>query len=355
MTAITRTPVEKEQASLLLARSSEQLHRWMTQLPADPIVAEVIKSAAFQRLRQISFLGALDHIGPTHKLDKKLRSRADHSLHVAALASFVAEKRGYSQDLKRHLIIAGLLHDIGHPPLSHSIEPYLEKTFGYGHHEMGEMLLSGQHTIGKPLKKTLRRGVDTDFIRTLIAGKASDDNGGDLFSSPINIDTIEGIIRSYRYLSRTPTALNPLHVAAASFLSKGEERYSVLDKFWKLKDFIYNNLITKELGLIADQFSQVYWMQSKEPLREEELFGTEKKWRKKHNNLFYRLESIKSKADTPPELDNRVVLYKARQYLVKPEQSGMKRYQSAKYAAQKRLSVDSMHSCTPYKQLGFAL
>ncbi|MFA5525186.1 MAG: hypothetical protein WDA24_12570, partial [Tissierellales bacterium] len=181
---------------------------------------------------------------------------------------------------------------------------------------------------------------------------ASDDNGGDLFSSPINIDTIEGIIRSYRYLSRTPTALNPLRVAAASFLSEGEGRYNVLDKFWKLKDFIYNNLITKELGLIADQFSQVYWMQSREPLREEELFGTEKKWRKTHKSLFLSLKSIKSTADTPPELDNRVVLFNARQYSIRPEKSGMKRYQSVKYAVQKKLSVGATPSNTDYRQLG---
>src|SRR5690606_15496075 len=109
------------------------------------------------------------------KLSRQLRSRAEHSLNVAALASFVSQHRGYDEDLRRHLVIAGLLHDIGHPPLSHSVEPYLKKRFGYGHHEMGEMLITGRHKAGLSLKKTLIRAVDTGFIGDLIDGKASAD------------------------------------------------------------------------------------------------------------------------------------------------------------------------------------
>lgn len=84
-----------------------------------------------------------------------------HSLHVAALAAFVAHRRGYDDGLKRHLVIAG---------------------------------------------------------------QADASEGGDLFSSPINIDTIEGIIRSYRYLRDTPAALDPLQVAEASFISRESSR-----------------------------------------------------------------------------------------------------------------------------------
>lgn len=341
MSTTTRSEL-KESIPLLHTCSSGQLGERVAGLASDPIVAEVMASQAFKRLWGISFLGALDYIGPTHKLAKDFRSRADHSLHVAALAGFVAQERGYSLELKRHLIIAGLLHDIGHPPLSHSIEPYLEKTFGYGHHEMGEMLLAGQNQSGKQLKKALTQGIDTGFIRDLIAGKAVDADGGDLFNSPINIDTIEGIIRSYRYLKCDSTALNPLDVAAASFLVAGNERYRVLDAFWKLKGFIYSNLITRDVGLIADQFSQAYFAQSKYPLYEEELFCTEKQWRGKHRRLFERLATISSKNDTPAELDNKIVEYKKRKYTITYDQFGMQRYCSKKYGAKQKLAANCL-------------
>jgi uncharacterized protein len=352
MTATTARPGLEESIPLLHACPNEQLRDKATQLATDPVVAEVISSRAFQRLRGISFLGALDYIAPTYKLAKAVRSRADHSLHVAALAGFVAQERGYDHELERHLIIAGLLHDIGHPPLSHSIEPYLEKTFGYGHHEMGEMLLTGQNRSGKQLKKTLMQAIDTGFIRDLIAGKAKNTDGGDLFSSPINIDTIEGIIRSYRYLQPSSSTLDPLNVAAASFLTSGKQRYKVLDAFWHLKGFVYDKLITQDVGLIADQFSQAYLEQSQNPLEEKDLFATEKQWRNKHKLLFNRLASIKSENDAPAELDNRVVEYKTRRYFIKDDQFGMQRYCSAKYGARKKFEAVTLGID---KQLRFVL
>lgn len=353
MTTATRTQLEKS-IPLLGACPNGQLRDRATQLLTDPLYAGVIKSEAFQRLGGISFLGALDYVGQTRKMAKGFRSRADHSLHVAALARFVAQRRGYDKELERHLTVAGLLHDIGHPPLSHSIEPYLEKTFGYGHHEMGEMLLAGQTRRGRQLNKTLMQGIDIGFVRELIAGKAADTDGGDLFSSPINIDTIEGIIRSYRYLKCSSTALNPLEVATASFLATGKERYKVLDAFWKLKGFIYSNLITRDIGLIADQFSQVYLAQSKHPLYEDELFSTERQWRGRRKRLFERLATIKNKSDTPAELADRVVEYKTRNYIIKHDQFGLQRYRSAKYATQVKLSSVARSADKQYKQLYFS-
>lgn len=354
MTSTTRPQLE-ENIPLLHTGPSGQLRNRAKQLVSDPVMAEVINSEAFQRLKGVSFLGALDYVGPTHKLVKDVRSRADHSLHVAALAKFVAQKRGYNKELERHLTIAGLLHDIGHPPLSHSIEPYLKISFGYGHHEMGEMLLAGQTRRGKQLKKTLMQGMDIGFIRDLIAGTAATTDGGDLFSSPINIDTIEGIIRSYRYLKCSSTALNPLNVATASFLATGKERYKVLDAFWQLKGFIYNNLITRDIGLIADQFSQAYLAQSQHSLCEEELLSTERQWRNRHEGLFERLATIKNKSDTPAELDDSVVEYKARNYIIKHDQFDQQRYRSAKYAAKKKFVAVTSQKGKSCEQLHFIL
>ncbi len=115
------------------------------------------------------------------------------------------------------------------------------------------MLLAGQHKSGRKLHEILNKSVDAAFVSDLIAGRASDDEGGDLFNSPINIDTIEGIIRSYRYLIDSPTALDPLQIARASFIETDSQRYRLLDKFWQLKGFIYTHLITLDVGLIADQ------------------------------------------------------------------------------------------------------
>tara|TARA_R110000796_G_scaffold54365_1_gene127186 strand:+ start:46838 stop:47110 length:273 start_codon:yes stop_codon:yes gene_type:complete len=79
VTTATRTTLG-EGLSLLPACPHGQLEDRVAQMAIDPIVAEVIASRAFKRLWSISFLGALDYIGPTHKLAKDFRLRADHSL-----------------------------------------------------------------------------------------------------------------------------------------------------------------------------------------------------------------------------------------------------------------------------------
>ncbi|WP_409525193.1 HD domain-containing protein [Nitrincola sp. MINF-07-Sa-05] len=310
-------------------------------LSKDLVVDKVIHSEPFLRLRSISFLGALDHIAPICRLKKSPRSRADHSLHVAALASFVAEERGYSDDLKRHLVIAGLLHDIGHPPLSHSVEPYLKKQFGYGHHEMGVMVMSGRHKSSAGLHKILSNKLDVSFVSNLIAGDASDAEGGDLFSSPINIDTIEGIIRSYRYLKDTPTSLNPLDVALASFVSKEEGRFRMLDNFWKMKGYVYNQLINRDVGLVADQYSQMYFENTGQQLVEGELFENERRWLRRHSQLFKNLSTIHSAHDVPEILSNMTLEYCSRHYEIQPNYLSMRRYQCVKQRAWTKLRASA--------------
>lgn len=324
---------------LFQAPSADTLSDWVKQVAQEPQAIQIIESQPFQRLKNISFLGALDHVASTHRLAKAPRTRAHHSLHVAALAKFVAHHRGYSDELGRHLVAAGLLHDIGHPPLSHSVEPYLKQKFGYGHHEMGEMVLKGKYHSSRRLSQLLGRSLDINFINELIAGKAKAEDGGDLFSSPINIDTIEGIIRSYRYLTDAPSVLDTLKVAYASFLDSHENRFETLDAFWRLKGFIYENVITRDVGLIADQYSQVYFTDVGSPLDEMELFESERHWQRKHQQLFSQLLSIRSADDTPAALQNQKVQYKRRSYTIKQEQMTLQRYQSNKVTVQVSLTA----------------
>src|SRR5690606_39154141 len=91
----------------------------------DDLYQSIIHTNAFKRLHGITFLGA---IGLTNKIGKKRDiSRAEHSINVASLAYKISTARKYDDELTKHLCVAGLLHDIGHFPLSHSVEGYLSK------------------------------------------------------------------------------------------------------------------------------------------------------------------------------------------------------------------------------------
>ncbi len=76
-----------------------------------------IDSVNFQRLRHIKQLGLADWIfpGATH-------SRFSHGLGCCYIVSQICNKLGISDNDKQLVMIAGLLHDIGHGPFSHLFE-----------------------------------------------------------------------------------------------------------------------------------------------------------------------------------------------------------------------------------------
>ncbi len=100
----------------------------------------VIDTSPVQRLRNIKQLSVTDitYPGGTH-------SRFSHALGTMHLASQMAEslRRGVElSDEKWQLVrFAGLLHDIGHGPFSHSYEEILVKHRNLNHEQMGERVI----------------------------------------------------------------------------------------------------------------------------------------------------------------------------------------------------------------------
>jgi len=86
--------------------------------------AELLDTAVFRRLADIRFLGAIDYfIRPTGKrLNQRRHTRLEHTLGVGHLALLYSHLAGLSEQQENFVVAAALLHDIGHPPLSHSME-----------------------------------------------------------------------------------------------------------------------------------------------------------------------------------------------------------------------------------------
>ncbi len=314
---------------------------WLADLQQDPVVWSVLESEPFARLARVSFLGALDHLNPAFKPWRGLRSRADHSLQVAALANFVAAKRGYSGDLKRHLVVAGLLHDIGHLPLSHSAESCFRVQTGIGHHEQGERIVTGECPFGQALNRHLAAHLDVDFLVRLIAGKVGAESGGDLFSSAINIDTIDGIIRAHRCLTAEKPALDVLRVAQAAFIDEGRHRYDLLDKFWELKDRVYANFINQPPGLLADGFCRSYFAADAAKIEEDDFCADESLWLGKHHRLFTEIRHIGAGDYVPRELAGATISYLNRRYLVDNAAPGFARYRQ--FRKKKQYNLKDLH------------
>ena len=150
----------------------------------DPLFFELVRTPAFQRLKSIRFLGGIDYLlvrTPNGTAYNIRYTRYQHSLGVARLAMMYSEEKALAGGERRLAYVAALLHDIGHAPLSHSLEPVFTKHFGIDHHQAANAILRGSVPIGQGLADILDRyQIDVERVIRIISGE---DAGYDCFFS----------------------------------------------------------------------------------------------------------------------------------------------------------------------------
>ncbi|MCU0632705.1 MAG: HD domain-containing protein [Methanolinea sp.] len=103
------------------------------EVPSDLVT--LLDSAPMQRLRYVRQLGFsfLVYPGAHH-------TRFEHSLGTMHLAGVMARQLGLDEQDRLLVASAGLLHDIGHGPFSHAIEPLSEEFTGRSHQDVGDLV-----------------------------------------------------------------------------------------------------------------------------------------------------------------------------------------------------------------------
>ena len=194
-------------------------------------------------------------------------------------------KRRVSFPERRLVCAAALLHDIGHPPLSHSVESVFKEEFGVDHHTATADIICGRVSLGKEVLAALRRhGVDAEELVAVVSGETMRFDG--FFRGPINFDTIEGILRSYAYMQQSPTSLRPDKVADAATGRTNERDRRLVDAFWMLKDWVYKNIINSHDGIVADFVCRMFLRRSLARIERDTFFDTE-------GRLFQQLPGLK--------------------------------------------------------------
>ncbi|MEW8073232.1 MAG: HD domain-containing protein [Candidatus Thiodiazotropha sp.] len=256
------------------------------------IYYEIIHSKAFQRLKKIHFLGAIDYlINPDGVKPNKRHTRYQHSLGVALLALQYSKYNQFSVSDEILCVVAALLHDIGHAPLSHSMEPVLKEKFYLNHHTASEKVVEGTTAIGKEINNILLRwNIEPSMILDIISGEG-DAKFRDAFGLSINIDTIEAILRSQTYIYPNHLSATPSAVLKA-LIERNHDSRLLLDAFWNIKNEIYNKLINSKLGVLADYICQSYMVNNLSKYGEDFYFRTEDDLKHLEPNLFKTLKDL---------------------------------------------------------------
>lgn len=107
----------------------------------------IIDTVEMQRLRRIRQLGFsyLVYPGANH-------TRFEHSLGVYHLICLLLDRLEVAKEEEQELIVASLIHDIGHGPYSHVTEPVIKKITGNSHEDIEDIIFKQEVEVERELE-----------------------------------------------------------------------------------------------------------------------------------------------------------------------------------------------------------
>ena len=208
--------------------------------------ARLVDTPTVQRLRYVRQLGHafLVYPGATH-------SRFEHALgtfHLCRTALAALDERGeltrISEDDRRAVQAAALLHDIGHYPFSHALEEA-----GFPHHEELGVRRLDEGALGKALTSLGGRGFHKT-VGAMIRGTSGSPLGG-LISGSLDLDKIDYLSRDARNcgvpygtvdVNRLLAALTIVELGGKRMLGVHEKGVSALESLLFAKYQMYRNV-----------------------------------------------------------------------------------------------------------------
>jgi len=230
---------------------------------------DLIDSPFLQRLKGVSFLATMDHIYDV----ARPFSRYDHSLGAAFLALKLSNQLGLEKGQTEVLVIANLLHDIGHAPFSHAAETFLlEKIRKY--HEglissylrFNTRLLPESFSLYEILSNRSKK-VEKNVTSLLLNKPTGDSIIDSIHYCSINCDKIDGTNRALFSLGLgcpAPISFLKFFSINGKTVLVNKNKVDDIVLFWRNKielynKYIYNNdvlsaeaMLTRSLNLSFD-------------------------------------------------------------------------------------------------------
>ena len=220
----------------------------------EKVVQDLVQHPVMTRLKGVRLLGTLYALWDVGKV-----SRYDHSVGCAALVDLFLDRYGIEGDDAYALLLAALLHDVGHTPLSHSTEVLLHSVMRRSHHGQTTVTLRNGNGSATPVTQVrdvvtsnLRNG-ETVFDKTLMAIRWMSQKNVvheplyDILLGPTNIDSLDAITRMAIALGKEHPdprrILESFHYDRIKGITVDRNGLPLLEDFWRLKDSLYQEYI----------------------------------------------------------------------------------------------------------------
>ncbi|WP_048075535.1 HD domain-containing protein [Haloquadratum walsbyi] len=146
------------------------------------ITAELLDTPLIQRLRRVTQLGTVHLVYPAAS-----HTRFEHSIGVYYLMNRALSHLGLDGPQAERLRAAAVLHDVGHSPYSHNLEPVIHRHTDKYHDDVINLLIDS--VVGDTLSE---HGHDPERIAALIRG---DGKYGQLISGELDVDRMDYLVR----------------------------------------------------------------------------------------------------------------------------------------------------------------
>ncbi len=154
-------------------------------IPLTGVALRLLDTGPVQRLRHVKQLGTVHLVYPSAN-----HTRFEHSLGVYHLAGRAMEELGVEGRDAERVRAAALLHDVGHAPYSHNLEPVLERHSTGSHEDIRERLRDDE--LAELERVVESAGLDFDRVAALLVGEG---RFGDIVSGELDVDRMDYLVR----------------------------------------------------------------------------------------------------------------------------------------------------------------
>ncbi|MCY4561470.1 MAG: HD domain-containing protein [Flavobacteriaceae bacterium] len=249
---------------------------------SDPLIKKVIDHPYFQRLRRIKQMGLADLVFPGATHSRFLHALGSMHLAQKLIETLQRKKVEISSEEKRGLLLAALLHDIGHGPFSHSSEFMFFKKIP---HE--KLTLKIVEILNIEFKGKLSITLD------ILKGEYHKRFLSQIVAEQIDIDRLDYLNRDSYYTGISQGNIDVNRIIEMTGVHDGQLVYDLkslhtLEKFLLDRRFMILQVYRHKTNLLAETLLNKVWDRS------QDLVSVRNKYKQEHflYNLTHKSELL---------------------------------------------------------------